>query len=93
MNQLEENRLIINEVDQQLTELFVKRFNAVKGILSYKIEHGLPVLDRSREAELLNSREQEVPEELRPYFRAFYEALIASSRQFQTDHLNEETAE
>ena len=85
MTKLEENRVVINEVDRELTKLFEKRFAAVEGIVQYKMENGLPVLDRSREEELIRSREAELPEHLRPYFRSWYEALMASSRQYQTD--------
>ncbi len=85
MNKLEENRAVINEVDRELSRLFIRRFQAVKGIVEYKMEQGMPVLDRSREAQLIAQREAELPEELQPYFRSWYESLLASSRQFQTD--------
>ena len=51
MNALEKNRLIINEADDELVKLFEKRMHAVKEILAYKKENGLPVLDASREAD------------------------------------------
>ena len=85
MTELEKNRAVINEVDKELAKLFEKRFAAVEGIVHYKMEHDLPVLDRTRENELIRTREAELPEHLRPYFSSWYEALMASSRQFQTD--------
>lgn len=48
MNQLEENRAVIGDVDQEMAQLFVRRFEAVRKIAQYKMERGLPVLDRSR---------------------------------------------
>ena len=85
MNELEKNRQIINEADQELTRLFIRRFQAVRGIVRYKMENGLPVLDSSREASLIAARRQELPEELQPYFETWYKDLMAVSRQYQTD--------
>ena len=89
MNQLEESRKIINETDEQLVQLFEQRFAAVKNVLEYKKENHLPVKDQKREAYLIEQREKEVTEELRPYFREFYEALLSASRHYQSDHLND----
>ena len=88
MNKLEENRAVISEVDHELTQLFQKRFAAVRELADYKLEQQLPVLDRSREEALIASRLKELPEELQPYFRTWYEGLMAVSRQFQTDLIN-----
>lgn len=94
MNLLEENRAVISEVDQEMAKLFVRRFEAVRGVAQYKIEQGMPVLDRSREEALIAEKEQLVPEELRPYFRMWYEGMLGASRAYQNDlieaHRNEE---
>ena len=47
--QLEEARKIINEVDSQMAELFVKRMRAAEMVYEYKKEFGLPILDQKRE--------------------------------------------
>jgi chorismate mutase len=85
MNQLEENRAVIGDVDQEMAQLFVRRFEAVRKIAQYKMERGLPVLDRSREEALIAEKEQLVPEELRPYFRMWYEGMMGASRAYQSD--------
>ena len=92
MNALEENRKIIDEVDTELCRLFQKRFAAVEEIMRYKLENGMQVLDRSREAQLIARRRQEVPPNLQPYFQEFYEALLSSSRHYQSDRMQEEAA-
>ena len=48
-NILEESREIINEIDDQMISLFVKRMAAVSMVAEYKYENGLPVLDNTRE--------------------------------------------
>ena len=85
MNQLEENRAVIGDVDQEMATLFVRRFEAVRKIAQYKMERGLPVLDRSREEALIAEKEQLVPEELRPYFRMWYEGMMSASKAYQSD--------
>ena len=93
MNALEENRAVITEVDQKMAELFGERFEAVRNIAEYKIKHALPVLDRAREAQLIREKEQLVSEELRPYFRMWYEGMLAASRQFQSDLIERRKSE
>ena len=46
---LDEARKIINEVDSQMAELFVKRMRAAELVYEYKREYGLPILDQDRE--------------------------------------------
>ena len=43
-DKLEEARKIINEVDSQMAELFVRRMRAAEMVCEYKMELGLPVL-------------------------------------------------
>ena len=49
---LEEAREIINEVDRQLIDLFIKRMAAVSMVAEYKMENNIPVLDSIREEEI-----------------------------------------
>ena len=46
---LDEARKIINEVDKQMAELFVKRMKAAEMVYEHKKEFGLPILDVARE--------------------------------------------
>ena len=48
-NKLDVARRIINEVDSQMAELFVKRMRAAETVYEYKKELGLPILDQKRE--------------------------------------------
>ena len=60
MDQLEQARAEINEVDAQIASLFERRMAAVKQVLEYKREHGLPVLDAGREKEVLARAAQRI---------------------------------
>ena len=84
MRSLEESRAAIDAVDRQIVRLFEERMGIARDVAAYKIEKGLPVLDRSREEQVLASREAMLSD---PYWaesvRALYEAVMAISRAEQ----------
>ena len=63
-NKLEEAREIINEVDAQMAELFVKRMRAAELISVHKIAFGLPILDQKREDAVLERNAALVEDEV-----------------------------
>ncbi len=90
MDRLEENRLIINEVDEQLVRLFEKRMRASAEILRYKKENGLPVRDPVREERNIAVNAAKVSDEaLRKYFEKWYRQTMAVSREYQQDLLEQ----
>ena len=80
---LTESRRIINEIDDQMVALFVKRMEAVAGVAQYKKRAGLPVLDQSREAAVLDRVAALAGEDFGDYARALYERVMALSRDYQ----------
>ena len=52
-NELALARQEINEVDEEMAKLFVRRMNAVSRVAAYKIAHGLPIYDEARENEVI----------------------------------------
>jgi len=90
MTKLEESRAVIDTVDKELVKLFEQRFQAVKGVMEYKLENGLPVLDSSREQQIIAKHTNELSDpSLAPYFKAWYQNMLAVSRQYQTDLMEE----
>ena len=57
MNNLENARKIISQVDKEIATLFEKRMEAVKDVAEYKKVNGVPVEDTVREAALLEKNE------------------------------------
>ena len=45
----------IDRIDEQLAELFAKRMECSRKVAEYKIEHGMEVVNRAREDEVLES--------------------------------------
>ena len=83
-NKLEEARRIINEVDLQMAELFVKRMRAVESVCEYKMESGLPILDQKREAAVIERNSALVDDEiLKGYYIDYLNNVMAVSRAYQ----------
>ncbi len=53
MTKLEELRIQINKIDDEMRILFEKRLELIKGVKQYKLENNIPVLDASREAQII----------------------------------------
>ena len=83
-NKLEKARKIINEVDSQMAELFVKRMKAAELVCEHKMEFGLPILDQKREDELIESNSALVEDEvLKGYYIDYLKHLMSLSRAYQ----------
>lgn len=84
MKSLEESRAAIDAVDRQIVRLFEERMTIARDVARYKIENGMPVLDRSREEKVLESRAAMLSD---PYWacsvRTLYESIMTLSRAEQ----------
>ncbi len=84
MDQLEQARRIINEVDEEMARLFVRRMEAVRQVAAYKQAHGLPILDEAREEQILRKGAERVSDdELRAYYVEFIRNNMKVSREYQ----------
>lgn len=84
MDILEEARNIINEVDTQMAELFVRRMRAAEMVAQYKQEHGMPILDAEREEVVIRNGSARVEDDvLRGYYVDFMRDTMAVSRRYQ----------
>ena len=83
-NKLEEARRIINEVDSQMAELFVKRMRAVELLCEHKMEYGLPILDQKREDAVIEKNSALVDDViLKGYYIDYLKHLMSVSRAYQ----------
>ena len=83
-NKLDAARKIINEVDSQMAELFVKRMWAAEMVLEYKMEHGLPILDQKREDAVIARNAARIEDEtIQGYYIDFLKNLMALSKAYQ----------
>ena len=84
MDKLQIARKKINQIDSMMAELFCERMEAVKLVAEYKQEHGLPVFDGGREAEIIKNNSLLVAdEELRAYYINYLKAVMDISKTYQ----------
>ena len=84
MKSLEESRAAIDQVDREIVRLFEERMQIARDVACFKMEHGMQVLDRSREEAVLQSRTAMLAD---PHWassvRTLYETIMALSRAEQ----------
>lgn len=84
MEDLNQLRAEIDQIDDQMAELFCRRMRTVGKVALYKKEHGLPVLDAQREQSLTDKNALRVPDAvLRSYYATFIQDTMRLSRQYQ----------
>ena len=83
-SKLEEARQIINEVDAQMADLFVKRMKAAELVYEHKKEFGLPILDQARENAVIEKNTALIQEDvLKEYYIDYLKQLMSISRAYQ----------
>ena len=83
-SKLEEARNIINEVDSQMAELFVKRMRAAEMVYEHKKEFGLPILDQKREAAVIEKNSALIEDPvIKEYYIDYLKQLMSISRSYQ----------
>ena len=83
-SRLEEARKIINEVDAQMAELFVKRMKAAEMVFAHKKEYGLPILDQKREDFIIEKNAAMVEDRvIKEYYIDYLKNLMSISRAYQ----------
>ena len=84
MDELEQARREIDEVDAQLAALFERRMQAVMQVARYKKAHGLPIHDPAREELVLAKAAQRIQDPaLRPYYLDHVRNRMAVARQYE----------
>lgn len=83
-NKLDIAREEINNIDEEMIELFKKRMKAVGMVVEYKLENNLPVLDSSREDKLIEKNLKYLNDEsLKEYYLTFFNGVLNSSKDYQ----------
>ena len=80
---ISELRSRIDDIDAQLSSLFLQRMEVSAAIGAYKKERSLPVYDPQREKEIIDKIAQNSPKELADYVARLYEEIFALSREYQ----------
>lgn len=84
MKDLTEIREKIDQLDDELLELFLRRMDLAEEVAAYKKEHNLPVLNRTREREIL-AKVTEAAGERERYAYQLFTALFELARTRQLE--------
>lgn len=90
MAALEELRVQLDEIDDQITELFQRRMEVCKEVGEYKVKNGRKVFDRQRENEKLADVASKVEGDFnKKGIQELYQQLMSMSRKLQYKQLVE----
>lgn len=74
----------IDQIDHDLVQLLERRMACVSQIIAYKREHHLPILDNTREQEVLKKVDNLISnQDYRETILATFDDIMARSRAFQ----------
>ncbi len=88
---LKEIRNKIDQIDDQLNELFRLRMETVLEVAKYKAENNIPVLNQDREREIVHRMVSQNPEELALYTKILFNTLFDVSRSYQSAMIRQHT--
>ena len=90
MDQLQQARQIISQVDREMCDLFLRRMEAVRQVAEYKQARGLPVFDGAREQEVLAQGAARVEDPaLQEHYIRFLQNTMEVSKAYQRQLLAE----
>lgn len=88
-DKLSEARKIIDSVDSQMAELFIKRMKAVEMISEHKSAYGLPVYDAARESAVIDKNSSRIDDDVyKSYYIEYMKNIMEISRAYQYRMLN-----
>lgn len=84
--ELNEIRKSIDEVDNEIADLYQKRMDLIKEVVKAKKQSGKATLDPDREKNILLRVSDRVKEENQVYLKRVFETLFETSRAYQTTY-------
>ncbi|MBR6101197.1 MAG: chorismate mutase [Ruminococcus sp.] len=86
---LNELRQGINDIDEQIEELFIRRMKLCTEVAEYKISKGLPVFQKGREDEIIRRVRSEMPEQLEGGGAVLFTTMMDISKLLQYQRIFE----
>lgn len=81
--ELKDSRNLIDNIDNELTELFKKRMDIVSEVAAYKREKGLPVLNSQRERDIIARVTEDMDDTMASYTKTWFNTIFECSRSYQ----------
>lgn len=84
MNELDQARKEIEAIDSQMASLYEQRMDAVRHVISYKMENNLPAYDKQREEKLIEKNRKYIKNpDYELYYVDFLKHVMENSKDFQ----------
>lgn len=80
---LENERAAIDQIDDQLTDLFVKRLKLAKEIATQKYQADQSISNRGREAQVIADQVHRVDAEYGSYVKDWYQDIMLITKQYE----------
>ena len=90
--ELKDLRNQIDEIDDELVKLFVKRMNISAQVADYKKANNLPIYVPAREREILQDVAEKAGSDMANYAKVLYSMLFELSRSYQKKRNNQITS-
>lgn len=87
---IKDTRARIDEVNNKLLELFLERMDLSTEVVKYKMEHGLPIVNKEREREILRDVKAKAGEREEYAYQLFVK-LMELSKAYQREILSGDT--
>lgn len=85
MTKLDDSRIKINEIDEQMAKLFEERMKISKDIAEYKIANALPILDKNREQQVIEKNSNYISDNvIKEYYINFLKNTMDLSKKYQS---------
>ena len=89
MENLDEIRERINQIDDQMVRLFEERMKAAERVAEFKKERSLPIKDEAREKIVIEKGCEKIQnEEIKPYYVDFQRSVMDISCAYQSKLMN-----
>ena len=88
---LQQLRLKIDEIDEELIRLFLRRLSLSAEVAKFKYKSNIPIHDSNREQQKLNDIVLSIPCEYRDYITELYTQIFKISRTEQQRIINEQS--
>lgn len=89
MSELDNVRKKINEIDKEMAALYEKRMKCSYEVAKYKIANALPILDASREKEVIDNNSKYIEDDvIREYYVDFMKHTMDISKKYQSRLIN-----
>lgn len=82
-------RIIINEIDDEMKKLFLKRMRVVSEVAKYKKDNNYPIFDSKREEEMKKRLVNDIDFSLQKEYLAFLENILILSKEYQKKKIAE----